>query len=205
MSAEYNLFEELLSRMNWRHQNIERSRVLELLNAISITFISFRNELEPPSSAVVALSSNAGNDLASSLSCALNCITDSHLLLERICKFLNSNDLSKPAYFKNHITPGMGHPSIKGLDPRVERLLSEFKDLAGEKTKFYIDLEKLIPVNINIGGIMCALMLDAGIKEEYILYFPLIGRLFGWCEIHHNTKKNFKKVVPSNKIIHEGN
>lgn len=206
MGASCNLFEELLSRTNWEGEPSSRKRVLELLNSISISFIQFKNELEPPSSAVVALSANAGNDLASSLSCALNCVTDNHLLLERICIFLEGCDF-KNLYelSRGNIIPGMGHPSIKGEDPRVKFLMNEFKDLSGRRVKFYLELEKKLPVHINIGGAMCALMLDAGIKQEYILYFPLIGRLFGWCETFIKTKQKFDKVVPSNKIINEDN
>ena len=205
MAVKYNLFEELLLRTGWSGNEIIRNRVLDLLNATSINFIQFKNELEPPSSAVVALSANAGNDLASSLSCALNCVTDNHLLLERICNFLQENNSSEQVYKKKLLVPGMGHPSIKGEDPRVRYLLEEFKDLAGEKVNFYLELESLLPVNINIGGAMCSLMLDAGIKQEYILYFPLVGRLFGWCETFIKTKQSFDKVVPSNKIINENN
>lgn len=205
MAAKYNLFEELLSRTGWTGNEIIRGRVLDLLNAVSINFIQFKNELEPPSSAVVALSANAGNDLASSLSCALNCVTDNHLLLDRICNFLSSNDNAQKICDSKLIVPGMGHPSIKGLDPRVEYLFDEFSDLAGDKVNLYLQLDKLSPVHINIGGAMCSLMLDAGIKKEYILYFPLVGRLFGWCETFIKTKQSFNKVVPSNKIINENN
>ncbi|MGI9358000.1 MAG: citrate/2-methylcitrate synthase [Paracoccaceae bacterium] len=205
MGANYNLFEELLLRTDWSGDDRSRHRVLDLLNAVSISFIQFKNELEPPSSAVVALSANAGNDLASSLSCALNCVTDNHLLLERICVFLNTKRNAKQLCSDKYLVPGMGHPSIKGEDPRVKYLFNEFKDLAGEKVNFYLELEKLLKVKINIGGAMCSLMLDAGIKQEYILYFPLVGRLFGWCETFNKTKQKFNKVVPSNKIINEDN
>ena len=213
MDAGYNLFEELLRRMDWDGQRLEeellpisRQRVLSLLNAVAINFVQFRKELEPPSSAIVALSANAGNDLASSLSCALNCVTDHHLLLERICSFLEDSYNRPIENFRDKVIPGMGHPSIKGEDPRVEFLFSQFNDIKGSRVKFYEELEeKVAPVNINIGGAMCALMLDAGIKQEYILYFPLVGRLFGWCETFNKTKQKFNKVVPSNKIINEDN
>lgn len=213
MDAGYNLFEELLLRMDWDGRRlteelppVSRQRVLSLLNAIAINFVQFKKELEPPSSAIVALSANAGNDLASSLSCALNCVTDQHLLLERICCFIEDNYKKPTEDFRGEVIPGMGHPSIKSVDPRVEFLFSQFNDIKGPRVKFYEELdERVTPVNINIGGAMCALMLDAGIKQEYILYFPLVGRLFGWCETFIKTKKRFNKVVPSNKIINESN
>jgi|TARA_B110000495_G_scaffold117712_1_gene102178 citrate synthase len=206
MDVNYNLFEELLLRMKWDGHPSGKERVLSLLNAVSINFIQFKKELEPPSSAIIALSANCGNDLASSLSCALNCVTGNHLLLERICDFLERSHKNPVESLRGEIIPGMGHPSIKGSDPRVEFLLTEFSDISGKRVEFYQNLDKKItPVNINIGGAMCALMLDAGIKQEYILYFPLIGRLFGWCETYIKTNKNFKKVVPSHKIINENN
>ena len=118
---------------------------------------------------------------------------------------LEEDSLQQIKKLTNKTIPGIGHPSIKGEDPRVIGLLNSFKDIAKEKVNFYIEAENHLSANINIGGAMCALMLDAGIKKEYVLYFPLIGRLFGWCEIHSSIKKNFKKVVPSNIIINENN
>lgn len=200
MSVQFNFFKHIVKD---RLKLNLCPRSLELINAVAITFVSFSEEIEPPSSAVVALSANVGNDMTSSLSCALNCVTDNHLLLEKICNFLDSQDVKSPADFRGQVIPGMGHPSIKGEDPRVKYLLSEFSDLAGDKVNFYIELEKTIPVYINIGGAMCSLMLDAGLPSKYIAYFPLIGRLFGWCEIYHKTKTNFPKVVPSQKLINE--
>ena len=204
MSAKFNFFNYLL------HDFMEidpSDRVLDLVNAVASTFISFKEELEPPSSAVVALSANAGNNLTSSLSCALNCVTDNHLLLEKICDFLIKNDTTNSSLVYNQfcalkiMIPGMGHPSIKEEDPRVIYLLDEFKDIAGEKVNFYLELQKLVPVHINIGGAMCALLLDAGLPSDHILYFPLIGRLFGWCEIYRKTKSQYPKVLPSNKLL----
>ena len=201
MSVQFNFLEHIVKDrfgLDLCHRSID------LLNEVAATFISFPEAIEPPSSAVVALSANVGNDMTSSLSCALNCVTDNHLLLERICNFLESNEIHSPdKLLDGRIIPGMGHPSIKGEDPRVKYLLNEFSDLAQHRVDFYLQAEQALPVHINIGGAMCSLMLDSGLPNKYIAYFPLIGRLFGWCEIYHETKTNFPKVVPSHKIIHE--
>ena len=201
MNAEFNFLEYII-----KDQVLiaPKNRVLQLINAVPISFINFHNQLEPPSSAVLALSANSGNDLCSSISCALNCVTDQHLLLEKICNFLEDNDLSDTKmYAKNYIVPGMGHPSIKGDDPRVQRLLNDFGDIAGRRVSFYLRLEKILPVKVNIGGIMCALLLDSGICKENVLFFPLIGRIFGWTQIYWATKKSSNKVLPSHKLINE--
>ena len=160
MNAKYNFLEYII-----RDEILvaPKERVIELINAIPISFINFHNELEPPSSAVLALSANSGNDLCSSISCALNCVTDKHLLLEKICDFLEFNNLSNlEQYQSGTIVPGMGHPSIKGEDPRVKKLINDFGDILGVRSNFYIQLEKKLPVKINIGGIMCALRHDSG-------------------------------------------
>ena len=153
MDAGYNLFEELLLRMDWEGQRFEeelppvsRQRALSLLNAVAINILQFKKELEPPSSAIVALSANAGNDLASSLSCALNCVTDDHLLLERICSFLEDSHKRPIENFRDKVIPGMGHPSIKGEDPRVEFLFSQFNDVKGSRVKFLWGIWSFCPI-----------------------------------------------------------
>lgn len=208
MSVKYNFFEFILEETTKESLNIDKNRCIELINAIAINFVEFPKELEPPSSAVIALSANAGASLPNSLACGLNCISDRHLLLETICDFIEENyqkDLTFE-YLNNRIIPGIGHPSIKGIDPRVERLFSEFKDVQGERVGFYLKAEsKLNPLRINIGGAMCSLMLDAGLNKDYIQFFPLMGRLFGWCKTYKKIQDNFPKVTPSNLIINESN
>lgn len=205
MSVKYDFLQEVLSQTS--QLNYPKERCLELVNCIAIKFINFTKELEPPSSAVIALSANAGSSLTQSLSCGLNCVTDKHLLLESICEFLTSNDLNNfdgtHAFSPGFIIPGIGHPSIKGEDPRVKYLLEEFSDLAGNKVKFYKKVEKLLPVHINIGGAMCSLLLDAGVNKNFVSYFPLIGRMFGWNKTHVYISTNYPKVKPSAQIINE--
>jgi hypothetical protein len=208
MSVKYNFFDFILEQTSKNSLVIKKDRCLELINAIAINFIEFPKELEPPSSAVIALSANAGASLPNSLACGLNCVSEKHLLLETICDFIEENydkdfsfqDLSK------RIIPGIGHPSIKGEDPRVEFLLSEFKDVQAERVAFYLKAEnKLNPLRMNIGGAMCALMLDAGISKEYIQFFPLMGRIYGWCKTYQKITKEFPKVRPSEIIVNESN
>ena len=199
---KYDFLKEVLSQTSNLHCSTERC--LDLVNCIAIKFINFKKELEPPSSAVVALSANAGSSLTQSLSCGFNCITDKHLLLEKICDFLDSEPLNNLQQYTNGtIIPGMGHPSIKGRDPRVQYLLKEFSDIAGDRVAFYTTMENILPVYINIGGAMCSLMLDAGINKNYVSYFPLIGRMFGWNKTHTYIASNHPKVKPSGQIIHE--
>jgi len=203
MSAEYNFFKTIFSHLNI---DIKNERVYDLCNAICSNFIEFTEEpIEPPSSCVVALAANSGASFPNAAASGLNCISDKHLLINEIADFIEENhqDTAGNVYYAHYglRLPGFGHPSIKGEDERVRFLMSSFRDMFGPRTEFLIDLEELVPVNMNIGGAMSCLLLDAGIPKEYILYFPLIGRLFGWLKIFNQTNQNFDKVIPANLFI----
>ncbi len=205
MSAEYNFFRIIFSHLNI---DVENERVYDLCNAVCANFIEFTEEpIEPPSSCVVALAANSGASFPNAAAAGLNCISDKHLLINEIADFIEENyqDTADNVYYAHHglRLPGFGHPSIKGQDERVWFLMSSFRDMFGPRTEFFIRLEKLVPVNMNIGGAMSCLLLDAGIPKEYILYFPLIGRLFGWIKIFNKTNQDFDKVVPANLFIEQ--
>lgn len=204
MSVKFNFFDTLLNQTSGGQLKCDKDRVLDLMNAVAIKFIEFEKELEPPSSAVVALSANCGVSLPQSIACGLTCISDKHLLLETIISFIELNYRKNADEIARNIVPGIGHPSIKGEDPRVNFLFSEFQDVAGDRVAFYLELQEILsPLKINIGGAMCSLMLDAGINREYISYFPLVGRIFGWSKIYRSINNKHNKVRPSNLIINE--
>lgn len=206
MSVKFNFFEELLDQTSGGKLNHDKQRVLDLMNAVAINFIQFKKELEPPSSAVVALSANCGAALPQSIACGLTCISDKHLLLETIIRFIELNYRKNPHEIARNIVPGIGHPSIKGEDPRVKFLFEEFQDIAGERVSFYLKLQEVLsPLKINIGGAMCSLMLDAGINGEYISFFPLAGRIFGWSKIYRSINNRYSKVKPAEKIVNDNN
>jgi citrate synthase len=208
MNAKYNFFKIILENLG---VEIKDERVYDLCNAVCMNFVEFTGEpTEPPSSCVVALASNSGASFPNAAAAGLNCISDKHLLIQEIGDFIEENyrDSATEVYYSNYgeIFPGFGHPSIKGEDSRVRFLIDEFNDLAGERTRFLLNLEGLLssksrPVKMNIGGAISCLLLDAGIPKEYVLYFPLIGRLFGWLKIFNATKNNFSNVKPSQELL----
>jgi citrate synthase len=205
MSAEYNFFKIIFSHLNI---NIEDERVYDLCNAICASFIEFAGEAtEPPSSCVVALVANSGAPFPSAAAAGFSCISNKHLLINEIAEFIDENYQRPPAvvygqpgYYDLRV-PGFGHPSIKGIDPRVEYLVTSFPDLIRERTTFCLELEEILPVHMNIGCAMSALLLDAGVPKDYISYFPMVGRLFGWLKIFNTTKNNFNNVVPSRVLL----
>lgn len=180
-------------------------RQFQLFNEIASVFIEFPIDNEPPSSAAVSLASNCGASLPHALASGLNCISSQHLPIEQIAYFISNNYRKNIKQVlsenKNSKILGYGHPSIQGKDERVEYLLENFKDLISEHAKFCINLEKAMPVNMNIGGAIAALSLDNGVSAENCLFLPLIGRMFGWLKLYNKTKTRFNKVVPSFEII----
>lgn len=208
MNAKYNFFRTVLRDLG---VEVENERVYDLCNAVCMNFIEFTEEpIEPPSSCVVALAANAGASFPSAAAAGLNCISDKHLLIKEISDFIEENykDSAGNVYYENYGKrfPGFGHPSIKGEDDRVKFLITNFKDMAGERTRFFLALERMLtersrPAMMNIGGAIACLLLDAGIPKESILYFPLMGRLFGWLKIFNKTNKNFEKVMPANLFV----
>jgi len=200
MSAEYNFYSEIYKDLTKKSCD---TRTCELLNAVSKIFIEFHNQKEPPSSCVIALAANSGASFSSSAASALNCITDQHLLLDTISHFIEENYMRSACHILSQYkkVPGFGHPSIKGEDPRVNLLLSEFEDMHGPRTSFCLYLNAHLPVEMNIGCAISCLLLDASLPADSILYFPLVGRMFGWLKIFRDTNKKFKKVVPSNKLL----
>tara|TARA_B100000212_G_scaffold341984_1_gene327006 strand:- start:24395 stop:25009 length:615 start_codon:yes stop_codon:yes gene_type:complete len=200
MNVEFNFYNNIYQQLTKRSCD---SRTCELLNAVSEIFIEFYNQKEPPSSCVIALAANSGASFSASAASALNCITDQHLLLDEIACFIEDNYMNSASSVlsKYPRVPGFGHPSIKNKDPRVEFLLTEFIDLHGPRTSFCLYLDQSLPVELNIGCAIACLLLDSGIPKDSILYFPLVGRLFGWLKIFKETNQNFKKVVPSNKLL----
>jgi citrate synthase len=210
MSAKYNFFKTVLEDLGVEPRS---ERVYDLCNAVCANFIEFTKEpMEPPSSCVVAIAANSGASFPNAAAAGLNCISEKHLLIKEIARFIEENhkDSAGNVYYSNYgkKIPGFGHPSIKGEDDRVRFLISQFSDMAGERTRFLLNLERLLgarpnPVRMNIGGAMSCLLLDSGIPEDCILYFPLVGRLFGWLKIFNQTNEHFKKVVPSNLFVEQ--
>lgn len=192
-------FNEVITYLT--NQKIEDERRLELFNALSLIFIEFPIDNEPPSSACVSLAANCGASLPSSLASGLNCITDQHIPIEQIADFISAVHLRKPSEIysenKGKKIPGFGHPSIKKRDARVDYLLKNFDDLIGEHTNFCIQLETLMPVTMNIGCAIASLSLDSGISSKNCLFLPLMGRMFGWLKLYNKTQEKFNKVVPS--------
>jgi citrate synthase len=186
-------------------------REYELLNSLASIFIEFPIDNEPPSSAVVALAANCGAALPNALASGLSCISDQHLPIEQIAKFISLNYNESPSEVfrqfknKNLKIPGFGHPSIKGEDDRVIKLKNNFKDLYGDRTRFCIQLERHMPVPMNIGCIIASLSLDNGIKANNCIYLPLMGRMLGWLKLYNKTKTRFNKVVPSFENIKNDN
>lgn len=205
MNAKYNFLDTV-----WHYTQDDDAkilpkdpRVLELLNCVCEIFIEFPNDqIEPPSSCVMALAANSGASFPGAVSASLNCITDQHLLLEKVADFIedNFNNTYSKVIDENKIIPGFGHPSIKGEDKRVKFLLEEFDDLCGPRVNFCKYIEVRLPVKMNIGSAIAALLLDNDIKKEYVLFFPLVGRMFGWNKIYNSVKSNFPKVIPSHKL-----
>ncbi len=177
------------------------NRQFELFNEICSVFIEFPIDNEPPSSAVVSLASNCGASLPHALASGLNCISEQHLPIEQIAHFISDNHeknmLDVMSENKSKKILGYGHPSIKGKDKRVEYLLENFKDLTGKHVNFCLNLEKVMPVPMNIGSAIASLSLDNGIPAENCLFLPLVGRMFGWLKLYNKTKDRFNKVVPS--------
>jgi len=181
----------------------------ELFGALCNVFIEFPIDNEPPSSAVVSLAANSGAALPNALAAGLSCISSQHLPIEQIALFISENHRKSVAEVlaensKSKI-PGFGHPSIKGIDQRVTYLLENFSHLKCDHTNFCIDLEKCMPVPMNIGCAIAALSLDNGIDPENCLFLPLIGRMFGWLKLYNKTKHKFNKVVPSFESVKNEN
>jgi citrate synthase len=210
MSAEYNFFKTIFSHLN---VEVKDDRVYDLCNAVCSNFIEFTREpIEPPSSCVVALAANSGASFPNAAAAGLSCISDKHLLINEISSFIEENYQDSPGnvYYANRgrKLPGFGHPSIKGEDERVRFLMNSFRDLSGPRTRFFLTLERLLgarknSVHMNIGGAMSCLLLDVGIPKECVLYFPLVGRMFGWLKIFNETNSNFDKVTPSNIFVEQ--
>ncbi len=177
------------------------SEQLRLFSELCNIFIEFKIDNEPPSSAVVALAANSGASLPHALSAGLSCISSEHLPIEQIAFFIRENYRKDAAqvFIENSSNkiPGFGHPSIKGIDPRVTYLLKNFTHLKRDHTNFCIKLEQYVPVPMNIGCAIAALSLDNGIDPSNCLFLPLMGRMFGWLKLYNKTKNKFNKVVPS--------
>lgn len=182
-------------------QQVYSKQQEKLFNALANIFIEFPIDNEPPSSAVVSLASNCGAALPNALASGLNCISDQHLPIQEIAKFISDNHHKNINQVlienKNTKIPGFGHPSIKGEDDRVLYLIKNFVNLIGDHTNFCIKLEQHMPVPMNIGCAIAALSLDNGIDPENCLFLPLMGRMFGWLKLYNKTQKKFNKVVPS--------
>lgn len=204
MNVEYNFFKTIFSHLNIE---TEDERVYDLCNAICSNFIEFPEPAEPPSSCAVALAANSGASFPSAAAAGLNCISDKHLLINEIAYFIDENYQRSPdvVYGEYHCDdlkiPGFGHPSIRSGDPRVKFLMRSFPDLIRERMRFCLELEEILPVHMNVGCVMSALLLDVGVPRDYISYFPMVGRLFGWLKIFNTTKNNFNKVVPSQVLL----
>ena len=182
-------------------KQVYSKRQLKLFNTLASIFIEFPIDNEPPSSAVVSLAANSGADLPHAIAAGLSCISDQHLPINQIAKFISDNADKKPSQVlaenSGRKIPGFGHPSIKGEDDRVLYLITNFADLISNHTNFCIKLQEYMPVPMNIGCAIAALSLDNGIKSSDCLFLPLLGRSFGWLKLYNKTKNKFDKVVPS--------
>lgn len=184
--------------------------IVKFLNELCQILVDFEaNPIEPPSSCVVALATNCGASFTQSASAALNCITDKHFLFCSICEFIEENYKKRPGdVIKSHKNnglkiPGLGHPSIKGEDDRVLKIIENAGKIKvdGDRLSFMVILGKQVDANLNIGGAAAAALLDLGFDSDSVIYFPLIARTLGWLKIHKKIKAEKDPLLPSDLFI----
>ena len=191
-------------------ENEPTKEILQFLNELCAILIDFEaNPIEPPSSCVMAVTANCGASFTQATAAGLNCITDKHFLFTSICYFIEDNyerrpaDVSKQFKKKGLKLPGFGHPSIKGEDDRVLKIVEMSKKLKTENNKlsFMVILGKHIDANLNIGGAASAALLDVGFDSNGAIYFPLMARMFGWLKIYRELDKQKDPLLPSDVFI----
>ena len=183
---------------------------VKFLNKLCQILVDFEaNPIEPPSSCVMALATNCGATFTQSASAALNCITDKHFLFSSICKFIEENYKKRPGdviknYKNNGLKiPGLGHPSIKGEDDRVLKIIEDAGKIKanGDRLSFMVILGKQVDANLNIGGATAGALLDLGFNSDSVIYFPLMARMLGWLKIHRAINAEKEALLPSDLFI----
>jgi len=190
--------------------NDSNKNIDHFLNELCKLFVRFEaNDVEPPSSCVLAMTANCGATFAQSASSALNCVTDKHLLFSRISDFIEDNWKKDPklvaetSRIKGKKIPGFGHPSIKGEDERVLKIISLAKELKFDcpRLLFVEQLSLELKPYLNVGGATSAALLDLGFNRDNVVYFPIISRMFGWLKIYLALDKQKDSLLPSDIFI----
>ncbi len=208
MSQNYSDFFSLV--YSTLTKNEPTKEILKFLNELCKILVDFEaNPIEPPSSCVVAVTANCGASFTQAASAGLNCITDKHFLFSSICDFIEKNHERRPIdvfkEFKNKglKLPGFGHPSIKGEDDRVLKVIEMAKKLKSNNSKlsFMVILGRQVDADLNIGGAATAALLDMGFDKNGVIYFPLMARMFGWLKIYQELDKEKDPLLPSDVFI----
>lgn len=158
-----------------------------LLTKIFEEFYTFHDdELEPPSSQIVALSSSCGMKLPQVLSSALNSWGEYHGCSSEAAKLILNDYRSKKPYYA-----GFGHPKYKDAEPRVTAVLNYAKRIRYSSTniKNSTYFASKIKLPLNFGGLMACVLLDCGCTVHNIDAFPIICRMIGWTIIHSKVKQ----------------
>lgn len=158
-----------------------------LLTKIFEEFYTFHDdELEPPSSQIVALSSSCGMKLPQVLSCGLNSWGEYHGCFSEAANLILNEYRSKKPYYA-----GFGHPKYKDEDPRVIAVLLYAKKIKYNSINIINSCEfsKRIKLPLNFGGLMACILLDCGCTLHTIDAFPIICRIIGWSIIHNKVKQ----------------
>lgn len=158
-----------------------------LLTKIFEEFYTFHDdELEPPSSQIVALSSSCGVKLPQTLSSALNSWGEYHGCFSEAANLILNDYRSKKSYYA-----GFGHPKYKTEDPRVTAVLSYAKKIKYNSVniKNSTEFAAKIKLPLNFGGLMACVLLDCGCNIHNIDVFPILCRMIGWTIIHSKVKQ----------------
>lgn len=151
-------------------------------------------ELIPASSMIAFLMTGCGLDYPQVLSASINSFGKNHYCFTDIANFMLNNFKTESKYF-----PGFGHPVFKDKDPRVEAIIELMQDLKYESPtlKKAIKFSESKKINLNIGGICAAILIDCGFDSYTINYFPVISRMLGISLIYKKLKNNNVRFATS--------
>lgn len=174
----------------------------KLLTKIFEEFYTFEDEIEPPSSMVMMMSSVCHDKLPQALSNSINCFGNNHGCFSDAAKLILDDYQRKT---KNY--PGFGHPKYKTEDPRVVSVLSYAKKIGYKSLN--IDnsciFAQKIGLPLNFGGLIACVLLDCGCNIHNIDLFPIFCRSVGFAKIYQKSKDLHLKLSSSHELIDKYN
>lgn len=180
----------------------------QILCFFAESFFTFEeDEIEPPSSMIVLMSTICGSKYPQVISSSINSFGEKHFCFEKICEdILNCINTSKIPYH------GFGHPKYKTGDPRVQKILkfmSHIKYIKKNNVLYMIDLDQNFSKQknnakvqrLNIGGLFAAFLIDIGFNKNNISYMPIIIRMIGMTNIYQKVKNKQIKFGNAHEAI----